>query len=180
MDRPGGVDRPGLRRGAVIVGLAWLLSVGFDFLLHGGILAGLYADPGPFLLPAEDAFRRIPLGYLSFLVLTAGLYWLLLRLGVRDTLAGFRVGLVAGLVLWVAMAVGLYSITTAEPAVLAGWGVGQGVELALAGAVIGRGLGGASLRRLGAKVTVAVVILVAGAVVLQSTGLAPPGRTISP
>jgi len=56
------------------VGAAWVLSLGFDLFLHAGLLARLYVEPGPFLLPPMVAFRRIPLGYLSFLVLTLSLY----------------------------------------------------------------------------------------------------------
>lgn len=55
---------------AEAIAAAWLLSVGFDLFLHAGILAHLYARPSAFLLPAEDAFRRIPLGYATFLALT--------------------------------------------------------------------------------------------------------------
>ena len=72
------------------VAAAWVLSIGFDLFLHAGVLAHLYAEPSPFLLPAEEAFRRIPLGYLTFLVLSAALFWLLRRLDVRGALAGFR------------------------------------------------------------------------------------------
>ena len=50
--------------------VAWFLSVGVDLFLHGGLLARLYSVPSGFVLPADQAFRRIPLGYLAFLVLT--------------------------------------------------------------------------------------------------------------
>jgi hypothetical protein len=56
------------------IAAAWVLSVGIDLFLHGGLLARLYAEPSPFVLLAEDAFRRIPLGYLTFLILTVGLF----------------------------------------------------------------------------------------------------------
>ena len=49
--------------------LAWLAVIGFDLFLHAGVLAGIYSEPSPFLLPPEEAFRLIPLGYLSFLML---------------------------------------------------------------------------------------------------------------
>ena len=58
-------------RGVIVA--AWLLSIAFDFLLHGGVLARLYLSDSPFLLPPESALARIPLGYLSFLILTVGL-----------------------------------------------------------------------------------------------------------
>ncbi len=66
------------------VAAAWVLSVGFDLFLHAGLLARLYLEPSPFLLPPQEAFRRIPFGYLAFLGLTLALYWLLRRLGVRE------------------------------------------------------------------------------------------------
>ncbi len=31
--------------------IAWLSMLGVDFLVHGGLLAGLYSQPSPFLLP---------------------------------------------------------------------------------------------------------------------------------
>jgi hypothetical protein len=95
-------------------------SVGIDLFLHGGLLARPYVEPSPFLLPAEDAFRRIPLGYLTFLILTIGLFWLLRRLHVRGVAAGFRA--VAGAVVWGALVLGLYSFSTASQSLLIGWG----------------------------------------------------------
>lgn len=156
------------------IAAAWVLSLGFDVFLHGGLLARLYAEPSPFILAPEEAFRRIPLGYLTFLGLTAALYWLLRRLGVRGVAAGFRYGAVAGGVVWGALVVGLYSISTAQPALLAGWWVGQTVELGLAGAVLGAAGKGGSLKRIWLVVVVAVVLFAAATIALQSLGLAPP------
>lgn len=75
------------------IAAAWILSVAFDLFLHGGLLAWPYMAPSPFLLPLEDAFRRIPLGYAALLGLTIALYWLFARLGVR---AGMRYGVMVG------------------------------------------------------------------------------------
>jgi hypothetical protein len=44
--------------GAVLA--AWVLSLGVDLLLHGGLLARLYVEPHPALLAPREAFRRIP------------------------------------------------------------------------------------------------------------------------
>ena len=79
-----------------LVAAAWVLALGFDFLLHGGLLAPLYAGESPFLLPPETAFARIPAGYLAFLLLAAGLLWLFRRLDVRGWRKGARTGLVVG------------------------------------------------------------------------------------
>lgn len=116
------------------VAAAWMLSVGFDLFLHGGVLARVYLEPSPFLLPPEEAFRRIPLGYLAFLGLTLALFWLLRRLGIQGSVAGFRTGATAGAVVWGALIIGLFSISTATLSLLAGWWIGQTVELGLAGA----------------------------------------------
>ena len=161
------------RRAIQTVLAAWLLMVGFDVFLHAGILARLYAQASPFLLPAELAFRRIPLGYTAFLVLAGALYWILARLDIRDWLSGVRFGLAAGLVVWGALSLGLYSISTAEPALLLGWWLGQAFELGLAGAVIGRSLEGVAMRGLYKKVGVAVFFMIVAVVLLQSFGLAP-------
>lgn len=162
---------------ALPVGAAWLLALGFDLFLHGGLLARLYTLPDPFLLAPADAFRRIPLGYLAFLVLTGSLYWLLRRLGVRGALAGWRYGLATGAVLWGAFTVGLYSISTAGIPLLAGWWIGQSVELGLAGAVLGAALDGVPPKRIWRVVAVAVIACVAATIIMQSLGLAPAAKT---
>jgi hypothetical protein len=155
------------------IAAAWVLSVGIDLFLHGGLLARLYAEPSPFLLPAEAAFRRIPLGYLTFLILTIGLFWLLRRLRARGFAAGFRLGAVTGSVVWGALVIGLYSVSTASLSLLPAWWVGQSVELAFAGAVLGAAADGVPLKRVCAVVGVAVVVLAAATVALQSLGFAP-------
>lgn len=57
--------------------------IGVDFFLHAGLLAPLYDWDSPFLLRPDEAFTRIPIGYLGFLVLAIGLAWLLTRLEVE-------------------------------------------------------------------------------------------------
>lgn len=168
----------GSSRMLLSIAAAWILSLGFDLFLHGGLLAGLYIEPSPFLLPPEEAFRRIPLGYVAFLGLTIGLYWLLRRLGIRGPTAGFQYGAMAGAVVWGALAVGLYSISTATLPLLAGWWIGQTVELGLAGAVLGAAANGVPLKRIWAIVAVAVIAFAAGTIVLQSVGLAPAMKVV--
>jgi hypothetical protein len=161
------------------IAAAWVLSVGIDLFLHGGLLARLYAEPSPFVLPAEDAFRRIPLGYLTFLMLTVALFWLVRRLQVRGIAAGFRLGGVAGAVVWGALVLGLYSISTASASLLAGWWIGQSVELAFAGGVLGAVADGVPLKRVWAAVGVAVVALAAATIALQSFGFAPAMKVVT-
>jgi hypothetical protein len=153
---------------------AWLVSLGFDLFLHGGLLARLYARPSEFLLPAEAAFRRIPLGYLSFLVLTGALYWLFGRLRIRGAVAGLRVGLATGLILWGSWVLGLYSISLAEADLLVGWWLGQSAELGLAGAVLGAAAAGITRGQLYAKAGVAIGLCVIATLALQALGWAPP------
>jgi len=168
----GSGDR-GARHVLSTIGAAWVLSLGVDLFLHAGLLARLYTEPSPFLLQAEDAFRRIPLGYASFLALTVGLYWLLRLLKVEGLVGGFRHGLVAGGAVWGAFVIGLYSISTAPLSLLLGWWFGQTLELGLAGAVLGAAAGGVSLRRIWVVVIVVVITSMVVTIVLQSLGFAP-------
>ena len=155
------------------IAAAWVLSVAFDLFLHGGLLARLYMAPSSFLLPLEVAFRRIPLGYAAFLGLTIALYWLLARLDVRGRSVGMRYGVMVGAIVWGALVIGLYSISTASVPLLAGWWIGQAAELGLAGAVLGAAAAGTPLKRIWTVVAVAAVALVIATIVLQSVGLAP-------
>lgn len=78
--------------------------------------------------------------------------------------------------MWSAFVLGLISISTASVPLLLGWLVGQTVELGIAGAVVGSGLGGRQLRwLLGA--TVGLLVLCASAtILLQSFGVVPTTR----
>lgn len=168
----------GTSRVLLCIAAAWMLSLGFDVLLHGGLLAGLYLNPSPFLLGPEDAFRRIPLGYLALLVLVSALYWYLGRLGVRGAVAGFRHGTAAGAIVWGAFALGLYSMSTVTVPILAGWWIGQTIELGLAGTVLGDAANGVPMKRIWARVAIAVVACAVGTIVLQSLGFAPPMKVV--
>lgn len=166
----------GWKRAAALILPAWVLTLGADLFIHAGVMADFYVREIPFLVDPATAFRRIPVGYLSFLLLTGALYWLLSRSGIRGAGAGFRWGTLAGLAVWGSLLLGLWSITTAPADLLLGWWVGQGLELGLAGAVLGAGLGGVSLRRIWAWVGVAVLVLSVVVVTLQTMGLAPASR----
>lgn len=172
------VEPSGNLAAVLSIAAAWVLSLAIDLFLHGGLLARLYVEPSPFLLPAGDASRRIPLGYLTFLILTIGLFWLVRRLQVRGFAAGFRLGAVAGGVVWGALVFGLYSISTASLTLLTGWWIGQTVELGFAGAVLGAAANGVPLKRVWATVGIAVVLLAAATVALQSLGFAPAMKVV--
>ena len=156
--------------------IAWLAMLGFDFLLHAGLLAALYLQPSPFLLPQATAFALIPIGYLSFLLLAVLLVWLMIRLNLAGGRQGAIFGLELGGLAWGAFILGLLSVSTASVSLLLGWFVGQTLELAIAGAVIGSGLAGMRLRRLFGIVIVFVLLSLVTTIILQSVGLVPTTR----
>lgn len=156
---------------AILVG--WLAVIGFDFFLHGGLLAKLYVGDSDFLLSPKQAFKLIPLGYLSFLMFQTFVVWLLVRMAVRDWKGGARLGLKVGAFTWGSLVLGLLSISTAPWPLMAGWFLGQTVEAGIGGAVAGALM---ASRRPG-KVVLTVVVfflaMVVVTVVMQSVGLAP-------
>jgi len=164
------------KRLVLLVLLSWLSMLGLDFFLHAGLLASLYLRPSPFLLPPLTAFQLIPIGYFSILLVTILLFWLMSRLNIIGSRKGFVFGLKLSALAWGSFALGLFSISTADSGLLAGWFLGQSAELALGGAVIGRGLAGESLKRLSVQVTALIIVLVVVTVVLQTLGLAPAVR----
>lgn len=149
------------------------MMLGVDLFLHAGVLAPLYDWDSPFLLQPQLAFVRIPAGWGALLVLAVALVWLLPRLGVRRGRDGALVAAGGGAVVWGALLIGLWSISTAPPALLAGWWLGQTAELALAGYVVGAALAGGRLRRLVLLAVVVIAIGLSSAVILQSIGYAP-------
>jgi hypothetical protein len=153
--------------------LVWVAMIGVDFFLHGGLFAATYVQNSPFLLPAMEAFRRIPVGYLALLITTALLVWIIDQASVRGWRKGLKTGLCLGVAMGVSSALGLYSISTANPQLLAVWFLAQVLEFAVAGAIIGQGLLAHSLRGLALIVVIAFILLLVGTIVMQSTGLAP-------
>lgn len=161
----------------VIIGLlSWLAMVGIDFFLHAGLWARFYIKPSPFLLSPEEAFRLIPLGYLSFVLLEILLLWLMLRLKIVGWYKGFVFGLTLGGLIWGSLILGLLSISTAEKSLLFGWFFGQTFELGIGGAVVGKGLEGGSLKKILLIVIIGIIILVALTIMLQTLGFAPSVR----
>jgi hypothetical protein len=158
--------------------MSWLSMIGFDFMLHAGLLSRLYVDPSPFLLPPEKAFRLIPLGYLSFLIIAFLMSWLMMNQRIKGWRNGFIYSLKVGGLIWSSHVIGLVSITTADRVLLLGWFLGQTVEIGIAGAVIGSSLGDTSNKRLFTRVLVFVVFSVVLTVFLQLSGFAPPAIVI--
>ena len=143
------------------------------FAWHGCVLARLYVEPIPFLLPPERAFALIPVGYPSFLGLTILLVWLMARLGIQGWRRGAVFGLKLGALTWGSLVLGLLSVSTASPALLIGWFLGQTTELGIAGMVAGSGFARVRLSRLSFQVLALVIGAFVLTVLLQALGLAP-------
>jgi hypothetical protein len=150
--------------------------VAVDFSLHAGLLARLYAQPSPFLLPSEDAFALIPVGYLSFALLAALVVWLAVALHAAGARPGFWLGIRVGTLIWGALGLGLVSISTAPPALLLGWFAGQAVEMGIGGAVAGHGLRATRLKPLALMVGLLLVASIVFTITLQTLGLAPAAQ----
>jgi hypothetical protein len=159
-------------RPVATVVLSWLAMIGVDVFLHAGALAPLYDWDSPFLLRPGEAFVRIPIGYLSLVVVAIALAWLLPRLDARRGRDGALIAGMIGAVAWGALLLGLWSISTAEPKLLAGWWIGQTVELGVGGFVIGSVVGGERLRAVAWRVGALIVVGAASAVILQAIGYA--------
>lgn len=160
----------------LIAVLSWLSMIGSDFLLHGGFLARFYIEPSGFLLPPAQAFKLIPLGYLSFLVLSCLLVWLMGLLRIAGAKQGLLFGIKLGAFVWGAMVLGLLSITTANPLLLLGWFIGQSLELGIAGGFAGSAFAETKMTRLFGAVILLLVICVILTIVLQNVGIAPAIR----
>ena len=156
---------------ALLTLISWLSMLGFDLFLHGGLLAGLYKQPHPFLLSPERSFALIPLGYLSFLLLAVLLVWLITRMALQGWRRSAIFALQVGFLIWGSFSLGLISISTIPLALLAGWFIGQTVEMGIGGAVIGIGLKSPKLGRLFFSVFGFVIMMVILTVVLQNVGL---------
>lgn len=151
-----------------IVLLAWFSMLGFDFFLHAGVLAPFYARPSPFLLPPDQAFALIPLGYLALLVSAVMLTWLVKKLGIETWREGFLFGLKFGALGEGALALSLLSITTVDPVLIAGWAFGQMLESAIAGLVVGAGFGTEKLGWVFIRVLLFVIGSLATGILLQN------------
>lgn len=150
--------------------LAWFCMLGTDFLFHAGFLHDHYLAEIPFLLPQDDAFRFIPLGYASFLVMAALVVWLIERQDVRGWKEGTAFGLVFGCALSVASYMGLASITTAPISLLVGWGIGQTTQIGLAAAVVGAARAAKGRRKLWGLALGWCVFSIVVAITLQNVG----------
>ena len=172
------MNNPSKRRITGAVFLSWLAVLGLDFFIHGGILARLYQEPSPFLLSPEQAFKLIPFGYLSFLLTSVIIVWLMLRIKIQGRRAGLIFGLKLGALMGGASILGLLSISTARLVLLIGWSLGQVVEMGLAGLVAVEFLETERPGRLLVYVLIFILITFIITLIMQNTGLAPAARII--
>ena len=166
--------RPGVAGIAPVVVLAWLAMLGADLLLNAALFARLYLDGGNgFLLPPTELFRRIPLGYLAFLVLAALTGWLARGLRVQGWREGLGFGLALGVPFALAWSLSLLSLATLSVEQALIFGTVLLVLVAIAGVVVGIGLGRAKLRGLTLGVIAFDVACLVLVVLLQSFGVVP-------
>ena len=125
------------------------------------------------MLAPMEAFRRIPLGYLAFLILAAGVVELAHRLGVTTMGAGIRLGLLLGGTLASTWALGLYSVATLSAQVAMTFAAIWLVLLTVAGGVAAAGLGRTRVRGLALQVLGVDLIGAVAVIALQSFGVVP-------
>jgi hypothetical protein len=148
--------------------LGWIAFLAIDFLVHGALLTRWYEQGSLSLLPLEEAFARIPLGYLSFFLLVVLIVWLCMRLELSGAREGLGFGLSLGSFLAASHGLALVSITTIDPVLLLWWSVSEAFEIGVVGCVVGRALGSERLGRLGLLVVVGAVILLVVTVSVQN------------
>ncbi|HKY79636.1 MAG TPA: hypothetical protein VJ182_06590 [Anaerolineales bacterium] len=165
-----------IKRPIPAISLAWFAMLGVDFLLHGALLAGLYAGDSSFLLPPLEAFRRIPLGYTGFLLLAILLVWILPRFSIDNWKYAFWFGIKLGAILWGSFVLGLMSISPIEFRLAAAWFLGQTLELGVGAAVVEQASREGSLRRIASVVILIVILAIVITVALQSFGIVPTTR----
>jgi len=100
--------------------LVWFAIIGVDFFLHAGLFTSIYTQASPFLLPAMDSFRRIPIGYLALLVSAVFLVWFMNMASVRGWKNGLLIGSIIRVLTGASLFLRLYSISTASVQLPAG------------------------------------------------------------
>ena len=162
------------RRNLLLVGLVgWVATLGVDLFLNAGVFAEVFFESSPFLLSPEELFLRIPLGYLSFLLMTGLVVWLMSGLSITGWRAGARFGLFIGAVIHGASVLGIASVSTASVSFLAVWFIGQTLQTGVVGAVVGQGFATSNLRRFILFVVVLDIVLIGTTFALQSLEIVP-------
>lgn len=147
--------------------------LGLDFLLNGAVFAPMYQAGGGFMLAPAEAFRRIPLGYLAFLILAAAIVEIAYRLRVTRVAGGVRLGFVIGGALGALWSLSLLSIATLAIQVALAFAVIWLALSVLGSAVSAAGLTQDSLRGLMLRVVAFDVLCAVTVIALQSLGVVP-------
>jgi hypothetical protein len=163
-----------VRRLITITLLSWLSQIIFDFFQHAGLFAKLWIESRAAFLPPEELFKRIPLGYLSFLITSSMLVWLMVRLGISGWKQGALFGLKLGAFLSCSYVLGAASGFPIKPALLVAILFGSTAQSAITAGVVGSGVSGAHLGRLSLKLVAFLFLVLIAYFLLQSLGLAPP------
>lgn len=133
-----------IRQLIIVTLLSWLSQIGFDLFQGAGLFARLWLESRGAFLPPEKMFQLIPLGYLSFLISSSMLVWLMVGLGISGWRNGALFGLKIGSFLSFAMVLGMASAFPIKAVLLAAWLFGGIVQNSIAAMVIGSGLSGGS------------------------------------
>jgi ABC-type multidrug transport system permease subunit len=158
------------RRTVAAIALAWLVSIAIDFVIFGGVFAGvLEGADHPAVLAPEQLFVRIPAGYASFLLEVVFLRWLVQTSRRPGTTGGLVTGLLAGLVFATAVALGLWSFSTVPAIALALWWLTLLLQFTASGAVLGAA-DTPQWPRVRTRALWAVAALAVAGVVLQNLG----------
>ncbi len=168
-------EKISVRKYALMVLSSGIFMIALDLFLNAGVFAKVWLEPNSFLLNPQLLFRRIPLGYIAFLLEACVYVWLTMRVGARTWKRGFAFGLKVGILLNIASVLGLRSGTTASWPILIVWLVGGTVlttgACSMAGLSSERGEKRALISAILALVVAFILI-----VVLQNTGLVPTRR----
>lgn len=138
-----------MRRFILTTFLAWLLFLMIDFLAHAVLLNSFWAQDFQALKSKDELFRLIPLGYLSFLILTILFGWLYARLfkSDSDVKKGLAFGATCGGLFALSTFFGWYSFLNLPPLFLFLASFVYFVEISGVGFVFGYLLHPASIKK---------------------------------
>lgn len=150
--------------------MAWLVFLMLDFLAHASLLKSLWARDLPALKSQEELFRLIPLGYLSFGLLTILIAWLYVRLypSQGDAKQGIKYGAGFGFLFACANFLGWYSFLNLPLDLVAFASFGYFVEICAVGFVLGYLIHAVSIKKRVVFLLITVVLGLVVAIVLQN------------
>ena len=148
--------------------LSFIAILGIDFLFHAGIFVRIYENPQPPLLSNQEAFYRIPLGYLSFLMLDLFLFWLIIKFNYKDYIEGLKFGLLYGITLTSGFLIGLYSIIDVQVSLIFAWFVSQVTESGVAGMILASINSGTSVKKIAQYVFSSFISCLVLGIILQN------------